>query len=271
MHPIEAARMFHALEDPPRKTQADIARETGRSPAYISILCRVGDAIRDLTADERDALRKPHLTYTALATLVSRHKRRGDLLAAIRALVARPPSRRMRSTVGGASLWTRPEPVDPAEAPLDPLPPARGQRARVQQNAFTYVFDPAAWRDDPDAALDGFETHLRELLDGVMRGAKVALGAAGGPLPLAAAQPRRAAVPQELREHATTLVALDLSLRQLEARVEAARRGHRAQMTAFEAEREARRAARAARTLGTSVSAPADPITAEDIEADLAG
>src|SRR4051812_4241326 len=88
MHPIEAARMFHALEDPPRKTQADIARETGRSPAYISILCRVGDAIRELTSDQRDVLRQPHLTYTALATLVSRHKRRESLLVAIQALAA---------------------------------------------------------------------------------------------------------------------------------------------------------------------------------------
>jgi hypothetical protein len=273
MHPIEAARMFHALEDPPRKSQADIARETGRSPAYVSILCRVGDAIRDLAGDERDALRQPHLTYTALATLVSRHKRRGDLLAAIRALTARPPVRRVRSTLGGASLWTRPEPVDPAEAPLDPLPAPRGARARARDDAFTYVFDAAAWREDPDAALEGFEAHLRELLDGVMRRAKRALGAAGGPFPLAPSQPpRRTPAPNQLREQTATLAALDLSLRQLEARVEAARRGHRAQIAAFEAERAARTTARVSRTADApTTGGPDDPVTVQEIDDDLAG
>ncbi len=264
--------MFHALEDPPRKTQADIARETGRSPAYISILCRVGDAIRALTSDERDALRQPHLTYTVLATLVSRHKRRDSLLAAIQSLAARPPQRRVRATGGGASLWTRAEPVDPSEAPLDPIPTPRAAKSRTADDAFTYVFDPAAWRADPDGALDAFESHLRDLLDGVMRRAKRALGASGGPLSLAPAQPSRAAA-QSLRDHAQTLAALDLSLRQLEARVDATRRGHRAQMTAFEVEREARRGAR--QRVGPTASVPGapeprTPVTHEEIEADLA-
>ena len=270
MHPIEAARMFHALEDPPRKTQADIARETGRSPAYISILCRVGDAIRELTSEQRDALRRPHVTYTALATLVSRHKRRDSLLAAIQALATRTPQRRTRAMVGGASLWTRPEPVDPAEAPLDPLPPPRTASVRASENVFTYVLDPAAWRANPDVALEEFEAHLRSLLDGVMRGAKRALGAAGGPISLASTQPRRTP-PQSLRDHAETLAALDLSLRQLEARVDATRRGHRAQLTAFEAEREARRADR---FRGGAIPAGRElagtPVSAEEIESDLA-
>jgi hypothetical protein len=283
MHVIEAARMYHALEDPPRKTQADIARELGRSPGYVSTLCRVGEAIRDLPSEDRDALRQPHVTYTAVATLVARQKGRRALLAALQALARQPPRRRSRSTLGGAASWHCAETPDPAAAPLDPLPAPRSpETVGRQSDTFTYTFDEAAWRADFDAALDGFDAHLRSLLDGVMRRARRVLGAER-PLSL----DPRPALPGRSRAESreaglARLAALEVALRRAEEQARAVRRSHQAQLAAFDAERAAIGRASATtvvpRPAGSAVRVPVaggtrgneEPITSDDVEADLA-
>jgi hypothetical protein len=188
LHAIDQARMLHALEDPPHKTQADIARETGRSPAAISVLCRVGAALHPLTAAEREPLLTRHLTYTLLAHLVARHPGAESLRRAIVAAAARPPLPTRRTSGGqsssGTGLWTRGADVgDPGRTPLDPLP------ATPTTTAFAYRFVAAEWQADAEAAFDEFAAFLRTTLDGVMRQAVRAIGAGDGPLRLTDPRP----------------------------------------------------------------------------------
>jgi hypothetical protein len=262
--------MLHALEDPPHKTQADIARETGRSPAAISVLCRVGAALHPLTAAEREPLLTRHLTYTLLAHLVARHSGAESLRRAIVATAARPPlpTRRTRGgqSSSGTALWTRGADVgDPGRTPLDPLPSA------ASPAAFAYRFVGAEWQANAEAAFDEFAAFLRTTLDGVMRQAVRAIGAGDGPLRLTDPRPstRRPDAPTARADAA----AQELALRQLQTRVDALLKGHRAQLAAFEAEREARRAQRPGlldRPSGGGTLTPLSDVDATEIEADLA-
>jgi hypothetical protein len=154
---------------------------------------------------------------------------------------------------------------DPGRTPLDPLP------ATPPTTAFAYRFVAAEWQADAEAAFDEFSAFLRTTLDGVMRQAVRAIGAGDGPLRLS--DPR----PSTRRPDASTAradaAAQELALRQLQTRVDALLKGHRAQLTAFEAEREARRAQRRGlldRAPGGATLTPLSDVDAAEIEADLA-
>ena len=274
-HVIDRALDLHTLEQRSDTTQADIARRFGRSPSSVSVLCRVGSAIAALPLEDRAALRVPHVTYKAVQLLVSRHKGDRALREALVAFAARMPRPRGRSRSGGTGIWMGSAPGDPSEAAIDPLPRPGG---RGVEEIWTYTLDPAAWRADPEGAMADFEAFVRQLTDGVMRGATRALGVAASHGRVAAsaggtgrpvAISRHAETPAE---RAAREASLDLSLRQLLGRVDALTKAQSVALAAFEADRASHRAARG-RPLtivpdeGRGAALSIDPA---EVEADLA-
>jgi hypothetical protein len=68
-HVLDRAAVYLALADQ-GLTAAQIARRRRKSKGHVSILLRLGRALRDLPADERAALRHPRITWRLVQGLV---------------------------------------------------------------------------------------------------------------------------------------------------------------------------------------------------------
>jgi hypothetical protein len=309
-HVVDLALLFAELLSAPGVTQADLGRRYRKSPGYVSVVCRLGRALRELPPDARDALRVPHFTLKAAQDLVSRHRDPAALRAAAARLAALPPvvprgaPARTRARHGTAGQWDRaPDGLDA----IDPLPEPRD--AVTRRTAFSYTWDAEAARRDPRAVLADFEAFVRETTDEVVRRlrhaagdlGRVPLGGApsgllprrslrasphdpggrgrgpagmpsGAPEPSAAdASPSGESTAGE-RERIFANGFDDMALRKLNARVAETLRAHRARMDAFLAERERgrTRVAGGPTATGRGGSFSALPVDPADLDADLA-
>ena len=257
-HVVDLALLFAELARAPGVTQADLARRYRKSAGYVSVVCRLGHALRALPPEARDRLRVPHFTLKAAQALVSRHPEPAALRTAAVRLAAAPPPARVRSRVGVPSAWDR----APARGDgLDPLPEAPD--AISQRGAFVYAWDAEAARHDPAAVLADFEAFVRETTDEVIRRLRRESGDFGS----APAQPGRG-----VGGRATSAVPAgygELSLRQLHERVRATLRGHRARMDEFLAERERARGRGAAWAQSANEGPPPAEADAGEVEPDL--
>lgn len=291
VHVLDLALIYAELERSPGVTQADIARKYRKSAGYVSVLCRLGQAVRTLPPEARETLRVRHVTFKAAQVAVSRHpspRDRAGLVAALQELAAGRPTTpaRRRSTTGGTAEWREPVSYGPDEDPIDPLPlPAAF--AKPPAEAYVFRWDAAAVARDPAAVLEAYERFVRETTADVVLRLRVALGdrerrttratgsaegavprggAASGPSgPAAAAEPSPTTAPT--RDPATT-IAGELSLRQLTARVDAQLKAHRERMAEFLAERErarARRASGAGAVMAPDAASEAGPQAAQDV------
>lgn len=262
VHALDLALLYAELERVRGVTQADIARTYRKSPGYVSVLCRLGRALRTLPVDEREALRVPHLTFKAAQTAVSRTANADALLATLRQLAAaRPPARRRRSRTGTAGAWAEPVERGGHEDLIDPVPLPSAAVATLS-DAYTFTWDAAAAARDPAAALAAYEQFVRATTAEVVARLRRTLDDRALEL-----DPRPAAVgPAELPDSAADAgrVSSELSLRQLTARVDATLMAHRERMAQFLAERAARDALR-----GPSVLS-AGSVTDEERDADFA-
>lgn len=286
VHVVDVAVIFAELERA-GTAQADIARQYRKSAGYVSVLCRLGQALRTLPLDERSALRVRQVTFKAAQSVVSRHRRSDAILGALRTLAAAAPGPRLRRTAGGTGVWREPVTPRPDEAPLDPLPLSPADAA-ARAAAFVFPWDAAAAARDPGAVLASFEAFVRTATDEVVE----RLRRAAETLPVDSSRltsRREVGLPTPsapAADHHT--VALDLSIRQLNDRVAAMLRAHREKMTEFLADRDARRVGprpassarrptldQAARepVAGEPAAAPVwrmqVPVSPEEIEADL--
>lgn len=223
-------------------SQADIARQYRKSPGYVSVLCRLGHALRTLPAEERSTLRIRQVTFKAAQAVVSRHRRGDAILGALRGLAAVPTGPRLRrSTMGGAGVWREPVATRPDEAPLDPLPLSPAEAA-AREADFVFPWDPAAATRDPGAVLASFEAFVRTTTDEVVARLRRAAGTLPPQPDRAARRPTGGTPFAGAAANDASAVPLDLSIRQLNDRVSAMLRTHREKMAEFLAERDARRA-----------------------------
>jgi ParB/RepB/Spo0J family partition protein len=73
-HPVDTAYGYHLLVEN-GETQAEVARRYGRTPAYVSYMRAVGEAIASLAPTERDALyRSERVTVRAFQEIATRPK-----------------------------------------------------------------------------------------------------------------------------------------------------------------------------------------------------
>ena len=266
---MDVAVLFAELERAGGAAQADIARQYRKSAGYVSVLCRLGAALRTLPPEERTALRVRPVTFKAVQAVVSRYRRADEILGALRELAASRPAPRRRRAAGGAGLWREPPAARPDEDLLDPVPlPAALAEARAAD--FVYRWDDAAAVRDPAAALAAYEAFVRRMTEEVVGRLR---HAAGTPLGRRAARGGAAAPPGAVDEAAG--IALDVSLRQLDERVAATLKAHREQMDRFLAERGAPRAAGGGPPGGwpgagaPPRAAPPIEVTPEELEADF--
>ena len=222
-------------------SQADIARQYRKSAGYVSVLCRLGHALRTLPAEERSALRVRQVTFKAAQAVVSRHRRGDAILGALRGLTAVPTGPRLRRTTGGAGVWREPVATTPDEAPLDPLPLSPAEAA-ARAADFVFPWDPAAAARDPRAVLASFEAFVRTTTDEVVARLRRAAGTLPALPDRAAWRPTGGTPFAAAAVNDASAVPLDLSIRQLNDRVSAMLRTHREKMAEFLAERDARRA-----------------------------
>jgi hypothetical protein len=280
--------MYAELERAGALSQADIARQYRKSAGYVSILCRLGHALRPLTPDERGALRVPHVTFKAAQLLVSRERDGGAIRRALTELAAAHPALRRRRMAGSVAAWRAPVVVPPDQVSLDPLPLSRADEA-ARRADFVFPWDEAAARQDPAAVLEAYEQFVRSstallverlrllastptrartdaALDVAAADAAAAeAGAApssarvrGAPVDPSGADGRGGGDGAPDAVAARPPLGWELSLRQLDARVGATLAAHRARMSEFLAERqEARHRARAIGSAGAPVGAPA--------------
>lgn len=256
-HVVDLALLFAELARAPGVTQADLARRYRKSAGYVSVVCRLGRALRNAPPEVHDRLRVPHFTLKAAQALVSRHPEPAALRAAAVRLATTPPTARARSRVGVPSAWDR----TPARAnSLDPLPEAPD--AITQRDAFVYTWDAEAAQRDPAAVLAEFEAFVRATTDEVVARLRHSAGdfgpTPGRPAPGVGGR-GAPSVPAGYGE---------LSLRQLHERVRATLRGHRARMDEFLADRERARGRSAARA-PTADGAPTAAAAPGEAETDL--
>jgi hypothetical protein len=173
-HVVDLALLFAELLSAPGVTQADLGRRYRKSPGYVSVVCRLGRALREMPPEARDDLRVPHFTLKAAQALVSRHADPATLRAAAARLAASPPvavrggvpslDARARARQGAPGQWDRapdrPDPIDPLPEPPD---------AMSRRSAFVFAWDPDAARRDPRAVLAEFEVFVRAATDEVVR------------------------------------------------------------------------------------------------------
>ena len=281
---VDVALLYAELERTSGAARADIARQYGKSPGYVSIMCRLGYALRTLSPEAREALRVRQITFKAAQAAVSRFPRVPDLLAALDGLAAVPPARRRRRAAGGAAPWRAPVAPHPDEDPLDPLPLLAGERAARQaagQADLVFRWDAAAAQRDPAAVLDAFEAFVRAATDDVVDRLRRA-ATHRTPSKIGGADGTRTDGAPRLPSVLPPGFSLELSLRALDERVKATLRTHRQRMAEFEAERAAPRRAPGGPLSQPGVArapespssprrgAPAVPVTDEEIAADLA-
>ena len=262
VHPVDLARQFHALETEPHTSQADIARHFDRSPAYVSILCRVGEAIADAPPPLVEQLRAPHVTFRALRVLVARHKGARDIRDALAAYALGPiVGSRPRRTVGGARAWTT---DDPTRAPMDPLPPTADAGApalccptigrnvgnganTVTPDTFGFQWDESAARRDPAGESARFEAWMRDTVEAVVR--RLAQAARQSELSRkhrsadVGRVTRGATAPQDGTARVVTVAESLLSIDRMLDRADSLLREHRVRMAAVLDRREGRRSA----------------------------
>lgn len=281
VHVVDVAVIYAELERA-GTSQADIARQYRKSAGYVSVLCRLGHALRTLPADERSALRVRQVTFKAAQAVVSRHRRGDAILGALRQLAAVPTGPRLRRTTGGAGVWREPVATRPDEAPLDPLPLSPAEAA-ARTADFVFPWDPTAAARDPGAVLASFEAFVRTTTDEVVARLRRAAGTLPAQLDRAAWRPLGGTPLAGAAANDASAVPLDLSIRQLNDRVSAMLRTHREKMAEFLADRDARRggsksgdlARRTAHNLGSNPPAaatgvrPPVEVTSEELAADL--
>ena len=230
VHVVDLAVVFAELERSPGVTQADIARRYRKSPGYVSVLCRLGHALRRLSPEEREALHVPHLTFKATQAIVSRASDADGILRGVEALASlRPPDRRPRAARGAAGLWHRPLPESDT---LDPLP----VESATSAGEFVFRWDEAAARRDPGRVFAEYEEFIRAMTNNVMARLRRVVEETARPL----LPTRRDAADRIIGADDAWLHA-DLSIQQLNDRVAATLRAHRAKLDEFLAERERRR------------------------------
>ena len=295
VHVLDLALIYAELERMPGVTQADIARKYQKSAGYVSVLCRLGQSVRSLPPEAREALRVPRITFKAAQAAVSRYPAPADraaLLAALQELAAgRPATRsRQRSMTGGTAAWREPVPYGSHEDPIDPvpLPPSL---AKPPAEAYVFRWNAEAVARDPGGVLEDYERFVRETtadvvmrlrraLDGRLDGGAVtptrSVPATDRTAPGSAPTPDAPATPSLAREPVAkpaTILDADLSLRQLTARIDAQLKAHRERMAEFLAERERARSRRSTTTppaAGVPPTPSARPeFTAAELEADL--
>ncbi|MDQ6827537.1 MAG: hypothetical protein M3081_01575 [Gemmatimonadota bacterium] len=241
VHVVDLAVLYAELDRAPGISQADIARRYQKSQGYVSVLCRLGVALIPLFPDERDALRVPHFTFKAAQLIVTRA--RGDAGAIVRAAQSlaqsrpRPRKRRgARSRFGasGPAQWD--QPLAGAGDDLDPVLGFPSPLADTSDE-FAYRWDEELARRDPRAALAAYEAHVDAMTTVVIARLRRAAGATGESLTTAKARtfgdPALALAAAQDR-----LLRTDISLRELNDRVSATLRAHRAKLDAFLEQRE---------------------------------
>jgi hypothetical protein len=159
-HVLDRAAIYVALADQ-GLTAAQIARRRRKSKAHVSILLRLGRALRDLPDDERAALRHPRVTWRLVQGLV-----RADVdPASLR--------RQLRAALGGFSTHN-----------VDRRRRRPGGAAAAAQVAagVAWGWDEAWFARDPVGYAEAHLAHLRHLHriveERARRAAAVRLGAA---------------------------------------------------------------------------------------------
>lgn len=247
--------IYAELERTDGVAQADIARRYRKSAGYVSVLCRLGRALRPLGPEERAALRVRQVTFKAAQAVVSRYASPADVRDALRDLADRPAPARRRRSGGGLRAWRETPAFAPHEDRVDPVLRAVHD-AGGGGDDFVYRWDGPAAARDPGAALAAYEAFVRATTDEVIARLRRAAGTRvhlGPPSESA----HDAASP--VRHAPTDPVALDLSLRQLNERVAATLQAHRERMAQFLADRRASRPPR-----GLTVAHP--PVAVTDAE-----
>jgi hypothetical protein len=299
VHVIDVAVLYAELERAGagrgRTSQADIARQYRKSAGYVSILCRLGHALRALPVEARDPLRVGGVTFKAVQAIVTRHRTPEAVVAALRTLAETRPTRRRRRVEGGAALWRGPVAERPHEDHLDPLPRPEGA-APVEHAEFRYRWDAELAVRDPDRVLAEYEAFVRAMTGEVVERLRRVTHARGLGAPATGRPPipptgkgasvthagRGDPVDPGGRTYSDAFpgvpLPLELSVRQLNDRVSSMLRTHRERLAQFLAEREAAYASRGSGDTAkkaTTSSAPhraaaPDDVSPEEIDADLA-
>lgn len=143
-HVVDRALDYAALEATGLRA-ADIARRRRRSKAHVSILLRLGRALRGCTAEEVAAFRSPRITWKLAQQLV-RTSTADDVLR-----------HRLRQALGGFSRLNvdRRRQRTGRMSPVDPL--------RVQSGTYVWQWDPAWAERDPAGYVDAYHAFLARM------------------------------------------------------------------------------------------------------------